>query len=571
MILEKIKVAFLGRLWKKFALLFLVVISIPICILGYFLIQKGEKAVRDAVLANYQEIVQRVSVEIDSLVNTPQSLLLAAAKIMGVINIDSWKQETVLVELALNHPYFKKIVSVDLKGEVMASSQMNRSQSYLKEAWETAKKGESFFSDLKISPQHIPYMVISVPIKEGRNVVSVLIAQVNLKGIWEVIDKIKIGESGQVYIVSAKGGLIAHKDRKRVYSNEDLGQEKEVQAVLSGQNGALEKVDFIYSYAFLKKFGWGVIFKQSREEAYYFSKMMRFHSIIILILSELIAVGISVFLANRMSSPLKKIIAQMKEVAKGDLEHQIGTVRLDEIGDLIDTFNGMVEKLKVARLKERLAVVGEASLRIAHEFKNSLCALKAFVQLFPKRRQEPDFIDKFEKDVPIEMARLEGMVKDLSEQTKEIRLHKIEFNIRELMQEVIEFLKEKLEDKEIDISFVIKGDRDIVSVDPEKIREVFLNFLLNAAESIDKRGTIRVIISNLLQKGMNIVIQDTGCGIPEEIQNKIFDPFFSTKKKGFGLGLAYCKKIINLHNGEISVKSAANQGTTFNIYLPYQG
>jgi len=572
---KTIKRFFLDKLWKKFAFFLLLLITTPIVLLGYFLIREGEKAVRKSVLTNYREIVGRVADEVSSLVETPKELLLAASQIISLsAENSSWDQETILVEFTLRHPMFLRMISLDLAGNIMASSNLQEADSakknYLQEAFDIAKQGENFFSQIKIAEEHFPFMVMAVPVIKEGEVSAVLLAEVNLQNIWDVVDAIHIGKSGEISIVSDTGILVANLDKKRVFSNEDLSKNEEVQAVLRGEYQAVEKKDYIYSYKLAQSLGWGIIFKQTKEEAYFFSKTMKIQSIIILFLGELLAVTISVLLSEILALPLKKLLRQMQYVSRGDLDHLIDNQREDEIGELIDTFNDMVTKLKAARQKERLAAVGEASLRISHEFKNSLCSIKSFMQLFPRRYNDKEFIEKFKKNIPKEMERWEGLLKELSEYTKDIKLVKDNIGVKRLIDDLVILLREQCEERDIYIDVQINREDFVLYVDRERIREVLLNILLNAIQAIGNDGKISVLISEEteLKNHLKIEIIDTGIGIGKEDKEKIFEPFFSTKKSGLGLGLSFCKKIVELHSGEISINSTIGKGTTFKLLLP---
>jgi signal transduction histidine kinase len=126
------------------------------------------------------------------------------------------------------------------------------------------------------------------------------------------------------------------------------------------------------------------------------------------------------------------------------------------------------------------------------------------------------------------------------------------------------------------IQLTVDADADeLVSVDPNKFKQVLLNLAQNGAEAIDGRGTVtlrsrfdRRVLQGRLRPVVIIEVADTGCGMPAEIQKRLFDPFFTTKEEGTGLGLPIAARIIEKHGGAIEYQTAPEQGTTFSIVLP---
>ena len=156
------------QMWAQMALVLVILVSIPLMILGPLLISTSQVAVKTSVLRDYEQLTVRAASEVSEFVQRPASLLNATAAIIGTIHADLWKQETVLVELALNDEIFGRIASLDLEGKELVTSEIgtplkDRSQDL---AFRVAQSGNSFMSDVYISPDHIPFVQMSVPIKQ---------------------------------------------------------------------------------------------------------------------------------------------------------------------------------------------------------------------------------------------------------------------------------------------------------------------------------------------------------------------------------------------------------------------
>jgi two-component system sensor histidine kinase HydH len=220
------------------------------------------------------------------------------------------------------------------------------------------------------------------------------------------------------------------------------------------------------------------------------------------------------------------------------------------------------------RRSERLASLGRLASGVAHEIRNPLSSIKGFAQYF--RDKFPDGSeDKSYADVMIqEVDRLNRVIAELLDfaRPKELRLNR--HSLSQVLDHPLRLIQADLERKDIRLTRSSDSD-ETVTVDLDQMTQAFLNIFLNAMESMEHGGELRVeVLRKPEAKEVEVLISDTGPGISRENLSRIFDPFFSTKKKGTGLGLAITAKIIEAHQGEISVQSKLNHGTTFRIHLP---
>ena len=232
--------------------------------------------------------------------------------------------------------------------------------------------------------------------------------------------------------------------------------------------------------------------------------------------------------------------------------------------------------LQIIRLEEekmdssRLSSIGLLSVSIAHEMRNSLTSLKTFAQLFPEKYNDPDFRESFCRILPEQMEIIEGLLNDFPVfSIKETGTASETFNLTETIDESIAYVqaRHRLNEKNIVIEKRYRNNVINISNNPVMLKYAFINILDNGCEAIDCNGDLRVNVdtNGVLVK---ILIQDCGEGISLKDINKIFDPFYTTKPSGIGLGLAISKKIIEGYGGGIRVKSRLTEGTVFDISLP---
>ncbi|MCP4650762.1 MAG: sensor histidine kinase [PVC group bacterium] len=570
---------FYRRLWTKLAIALLVIITIPVILLGILLVNNSQQALKNSVLNNHKQIVTRAAEEIGLFVSRPEDILKACAAMMGRVNITAWEQETILVELVLNQSIFIRAFSVDPSGKVIASSELGKKTApqYPEQALVAVQAGNPYISEVKFLDNNTPYLNIAVPIKKMGGVRKALIADVNLRKMWEIIDGIKLNKTGWAFLVAGDGVVIAHQDKQQVLKNKTYKNHKDVQAVLSGQTNAIELKDefgqnWVSSYTPVPNTGWGIILRQKTDEAYLFSNVMKVQSWIMIILAELAAILASIFLARMLVKPLKALVFRFKSTANGELGQNIGTRRKDEIGDLIRSFNRMTEELKRAKSREHFSTIGESVTRVAHELKNSLVPIKSFVYLFPRKYGDEKFVDKFSRLMPDEINRWERMIKDLSEFSTGTELEKAETDIRQLMQSTLEIMEEGFSQKQVKVICEVGYGNFLAMADPERLKQVFMNLILNALNAMSEGGLLEVSMDTMSYGAegeyIEIRIKDTGKGIPKDELKKIFKPFHTKTKGGMGLGLSITRKIVKEHGGAIDVTSEVDQGTTFTIKLP---
>jgi signal transduction histidine kinase len=211
-----------------------------------------------------------------------------------------------------------------------------------------------------------------------------------------------------------------------------------------------------------------------------------------------------------------------------------------------------------------MAALGELAARVAHEIRNPLISIGGFARRLEKKLSGD--IQEYAKIIVNEVSRLETILKEILGFVKSSRVNKTSVNVNELMTNIVDFIAHEIEQKQNTIARELHEAPIMVVVDPDRIKEAVLNIFTNAAQATD-HGTITVR-TRCEDREAVIEFIDTGCGIKNEDIKNIFNPFFTTKSQGTGLGLAVTHKIIQEHNGKIKVESIWGGGTAFRIYLP---
>jgi len=221
---------------------------------------------------------------------------------------------------------------------------------------------------------------------------------------------------------------------------------------------------------------------------------------------------------------------------------------------------------------EKLAVVGKLAAGVAHSIRNPLTSVK--MRLFSLGRALPLSITQKEdfNVISEEIRNIDTIVQNFLEFSRPPKLRKQKISPSEVVDLVLQLLQHRLESYEVKVD-LIRGDRlPPIQTDPEQLKEVLVNIIVNACEAMGSGGNItieeEVGYMEALSRGVSIRITDNGPGVPEEIRDRIFDPFFTDKDEGSGLGLSIAARIIEEHGGKLDLVSKEGEGACFIIYLP---
>ena len=221
---------------------------------------------------------------------------------------------------------------------------------------------------------------------------------------------------------------------------------------------------------------------------------------------------------------------------------------------------------------DRLASLGTLTAGLAHEIRNPLVAIKTFTQLLPERFDDSEFREHFLSVTAGEVDRIASLVTELLDFARPSQPKLNREDLNQIVEKMMLLVDTESHKKNVQIIRNFNDFLPPVVLDREQIKQVLLNVLLNAVDATPEDGTIFVETAPIKKNGsldyVQIVVKDTGRGIPEDDLDKVFTPFFTTKHEGSGLGLAISHQIIQEHQGTIEVESTINQGTTFRINIP---
>lgn len=304
--------------------------------------------------------------------------------------------------------------------------------------------------------------------------------------------------------------------------------------------------------------------------------------------SAIFLVGLLIifFITTRMTRPLERLTIAAKRIEEGDLQFRVSIDRDDEIGALAKAFDQMAERLMqrekelkqsqdTLRRADRLSSLGLLTAGLAHEIRNPLVAIRTFTQLLPERYDDAEFRNSFQGLALKEVDRICGLITDLLSFARPSKPNVAPENITDVVDNIARILESQAKEKNLTIEREFGDDLPKVWIDREQMKQVFMNLILNAIQAMKESGTITISARAVTRIGalpegefVQVEVQDTGIGIPDENLQHIFDPFFTSKDEGSGLGLAVSHQIVQEHGGFVTVESTIGKGTSFFVHVP---
>lgn len=518
------------------------------------------------------------------------------------------------------------LVARALRGETIAATQIIPREELLKEGQDLAERAYLKFIH---TPKAVPraedheedgmvLKAVAPVIDDDGTIIGVIYGGILLNQNYELVDRVKeIVYKGEKYKGREIGtATIFQKDLristnvKNVSGERAIGTRvsKEVnQAVLIGGEPWIDRAFvvndwYITAYEPIKNIEEkiiGILYVGILEKPYIDLRnkvMLTFAGMAAL--SVVLLLTILFFITSSIIHPLKKMVFATNQIAQGDLNQKVKIDFQDEIGQLAQSFNQMTENLKKANEKlmqwgktlekrveertkelremqdsliqsEKMASLGKMSAGVAHEINNPLTSILINTHLMLEKTEKNHLFQEYLSLIADETIRCTNIVKGLLEFSRQNPPLKVFTDINEIIKRTLQLLEHQAAFQNIRVIKKLDESLPQIKVDKDKIKQVFWNLMINAAEAMPHGGTL-TLFSQLSgdKKYVEVVFTDTGTGIPQEYLNKLFDPFFTTKGGGTGLGLAVSYGIIEQHQGKIEVKSEPGKGSVFTISLP---
>lgn len=616
-----------GRLAYKILFWFLLISLAPMGFVGWHLVGISQQSLRKETLAMQESLAVGFADTSQKYVTTFRNVLTETAGLEEFASMNPARQQQALNRILQIHLAVLELSVMNERGvETIRVGRFLGPSPEMRDfgredAFQTAvgPRGQ-YIGRLERFQGLYPTVTVSVPIldrsAQPARPVGVLAARISLNPLSTMLAmEFPATGKSQAAVVAPDGFMIAHSDPKEIYRADARMPEEVLKVVTTQSNerggGELPLPDgrkLLAAFAETRELGWIVYVQQPIEAAYQSAEEMKAQILKVFVWVVLATVLLSLAVAGHITQPIRMLKDAADRLGKGQFEDLPEVVTTnDEIGDLAQTFLGMSESLKEktgelinakqelekftrflekrvdARTrelkaaqdelikKERLAAIGQMASVVGHEIRNPLAVINNsiyFIKAKLATAGEPDAkVAKHIKIIESEIQQANGIINEILtySRTRELKPERVRLNhwLEELLS-VYPFPPHIQLDKALD-----PADPPI-DIDPTEMQQAVRNLIGNGIEVMPPPKGGRVIIRTRMPEPgwVQIDIGDTGSGIPPDVLDKIFAPFFTTKARGTGLGLAVVRKAVDRHRGKVDVESAVGVGTTFKLYLP---
>lgn len=585
-----------NRLIVRLLLSHIFLAAVPILIVGWILIGTAQRSIQSTVAEGNLALAVRAADEIGLYVQNALGIIREMAATPSMTGMDRWNQDFIINNAKRRNDIFERLSVLDRDGHETASTAFARTEGWTSRGplFLQAIGGSGFISPVFMSEDRLPIITVSEPIIKFSVAVGVLVAEVNLKSMWTLVDSLVLGARGQAYVVGANGILIAHTEKRRVYAQEHFGPVPIVQDVLAGRKGYQVYTDsngqqVIGACAPVPMLGWGVVIEQPTEEAFALAARMKMDIVLLIVGSIILASIVALVFTRKITRPIGALVSGTQLYSQGNLGYRIQPQSKDELGALAVEFDNMAASLleiqKRLKRAERLATLSKFASIVSHEVRNPLNAMTINMQILKRELMkrgggDPQMQQKYLNIVAAEIERLDGLVRSflLMARPRDLKLSRCD--ISAVVDEVLQSQEVRAGKQSVCLVRDLKPDI-ACQVDIDQLKQVFLNIVVNALEAMPAGGQLTVSTCSTAagsgerqddlrggrQQAM-VSFTDTGPGIPPEETEAIFELYRSTKKGGTGLGLAIAQQIVEAHGGTIIVQNQVGRGATFQVILP---
>lgn len=401
----------------------------------------------------------------------------------------------------------------------------------------------------------------------------------------------RVGETGYIYAMTSHGELTIHPSREgqNIYQERDDDGRPFIQEMCEQKRGWIRypwknpgeptpRMKLV-RYEYFEPWDWIVAVGSYEDEFYREADKIRWRLLASMVLLTFVGVvvaeGLVVVAARRLTGPIEQMIAVIRKVKRGRLEEKMVVNSGDELGELAGAFNRMTDILKRNQAIEatlaqqsKMASLGVLSSGVAHEINNPLGVILGLSGYLDGKLPADDPHREHIQEIRRESQRCKKIVQDLLSYARIPRPCLEETDVNALLEQIMDFAAAHTDMQNVELVRSFAPGLPAVWLDPDQLRQVTINLILNAGAAMPDGGRVEVRTARRDDGRVELSFRDTGGGIPPEELEKVFEPFFTTRARGTGLGLPITRQIVERHRGEIGIESEVGRGTVVTVILP---
>lgn len=454
-----------------------------------------------------------------------------------------------------------------------------------------ALKGETYYSGQIICPRtHRPFVIFAAPVyarDDTKKVVGVVIAQYLWSTIQRTLDH--VDPAARVHLLDAQGNVIGRRSNDphppvrlpllvQPATKNGLASYGVISSSSHGEGQALAVELRQSGMEDYRGSGWILLIEQPLDVVFApISEMARNTALLVFVILLLQAILLAA-MGRLFLQPLSNLLKGVKRVSSGDFNERLTVYGNDELSEFANDFNVMTEQLqqRTQQLleaqdqlvhKEKLAMLGQLAENVGNELRNPLGVMSNAVYYLQAVQPDADGVTKEYLDIiRNEIAGAERIVADLLDAVRTTPPHLATVSVQELLSQT---LSRCVIPATVDVSQSLPEALPPVVADPLQMQQALRNLIYNSIEAMPEGGMLEIrAVANAADNTVAISVRDSGAGITPEHLARLFQPMFTTKSRGIGLGLVVVKNLMQANNGKVEVQSEVGKGSTFTLTLP---
>ena len=487
---------------------------------------------------------------------------------------------------------YRRFLVVDAAGEVLASAGESGALAELRRSVEVAEalsSGRPVLGSVTLDPAGDPVMLLAAPLRGAEGTIGAVLAVLRPGKTMQPIlaDSTGLGRTGETYLVDEETVMLTpsrHMNHPPALTHK-MPTPGVLLCIALGSGSSIYRgylgEEVLGAYEWLPRHRWVLLAEIQTREAFAPLRGIARQTILLGCVALLGALLLSVTLSRRLSRPIGELAAASERVADGDLSLGEPTGGPGEIGQLASRFREMVGSLARSRQEleqsgrrllqaEKLAAVGQLAAGVVHEMRNPLSAMKMNLSVLA-RSEALSGREREQLQIAREQGeRLERMLSELLDYSRPVELHAGLIVAQDLLEQVESLTEDERRGAGVGLELLVPDQPLRFLGDRELLVRSLVNLVSNATQAAPSGSTVELGALRD-ERGINLIVADRGPGMSEQVLERLFDPFFTTREEGIGLGMSNVRKFVDLHGGELIITSAAGKGSRIAILIPEVG
>ena len=565
-----------NRISTRFALMMAAAALVPLLAYGAVSIVSVRDGTEQAVIQGNQDVARRVGEQIDQYMLGNVRILRAVAAELRQMGLAPWQQDRRLKNFVRDFPEFRELTLINEHGKPTASSRLELPTSAALPGAGSLTIADVLISGISLDDDLLPTAVAAVRADNGW-----LVGQLHLEELWRMVDRIRVGTTGYALVLTDAGQLLAHGDpdsKPLVAQSATLNNHPVLSALRGSKRTAAISAEYVVSGEEvlgvgvpLSNLGWTVIIEQPTREAFTIAASLQRLLVASITVALFAMLVVGSLWGRRFIQPILRLTRGTRALAEGRLDTRVAVETSDELGQLGASFNTMADRLVElqddVRKKERHAMFGRIAIGLVHDLSHPIQNVGNGCKLILKMWDDAEYRESFRRTIERELAQIKGVLDDLRNIAKPMPVERFPIDVNKSIRDLVDSMMTTAEHAGVSMTIELAAEPIFVEGDLFALNRIYRNLIINAVQATPPRGRIRV--RTMQQNDLAVIeIADTGCGIPPDRLESIFDDFVTTKRRGLGLGLAISKKVVEQIGGTIRVSSQVGVGTTFTVRFP---